>query len=212
MKRCIRIRREIQVEPIADPVKRKAVLDAMADNANDWTHFTHVHSRHIARYSLLYKQGRREIFLYRARRLYPLPWFDNYVVFRDWRPEQAGYCNLYYHVSSGRRHYLDSFIKERPDGGVELIGEFIFELPFYWWRLRNVFFWIFKKRMRTLVAEDDALIRERLAMKNFESGNCKPRVPEAYDMFDVFYNGGKLPEAGAHFIDRQDMTDVERHF
>ncbi len=204
----IHIRREIRVAPIADATKRKAVLDAIADNANDWTHFTHVHRRHIARYTLLYKRDGREIFLYRSRRLYPLPWFDNYIVFRDWRPEQAGYCNLYYHVGSGKRHYLDSFINETPEGGVELIGEFIFELPFYWWHMRALFFWIFKKRMRVLVAEDDALIRERLSMKNFEGAQCVPHVPEAYDMFDAFYNGGKLPETGAHFIDIQDMKDV----
>jgi hypothetical protein len=204
----IYISRELIVPPIADPEKRRMVLDIIADNANEWTHFTHVHHKHIAQYVLLYKREHREIFHYKSRRLYPLPFFDDFIVFRDYRPEQMGYKNIYYHIKSGRMNYLNSYTKEKPDGSVELSGEFVFELPFYWKFAPWFFFWAFKKRMGGLIKEDNVLIKERIQMKGFDTKPCRPLIPESYDMFDAFY-GDTLPAADSRFLDRTLYPDLE---
>ncbi len=198
----IYISRELRVPPIADAKKRALVLDIIAENANDWTHFTHIHHKHIAEYKLLYKRENREIFLYKSRRLYPLPWFDYFIVFRDYRPEQLGYRNVYYHLKTGRVHYNNSYTRSTEDGGIELVGELVFDLPFYWKYASGLFFWVFKKRMRGLIDEDNIAINERISMKGFDTAPCRPRVPDSFDFFEEFFGDRDLPVADIRFLDR----------
>jgi len=60
----IYISRAFHTPPIADPEKRRMIRDIIVDNGNEWTHFTHLHSKNIAKYVLLYKRDNREIFHY----------------------------------------------------------------------------------------------------------------------------------------------------
>ncbi len=204
----IQISRELHVPPVSDDAKRKQLLDIIADGANDWTHFTHVHSKTIIRYELLYKQGSREIFLYQGRRIYPLPWFDHFIVFRDYQPEQNGYRNVYYHVKSGTMNFLDSYTREKPDGGIELVGKFVFTMPFYWRFFPKLFLYVFNKRMRKLIDEDNVIINERMRMQGFETPGCKPTIPERYDLFEAMFSG-EMPKADVSYSDKQIYPGLE---
>lgn len=210
MKPCrIYVSRELQVPPIADPEKRRIALEVIADNANDWSHFTHIHGKHIVRYDLLFKRGSREIFLYKGRRLYPLPWFDYFIVFRDYQPKQMGYRNVYYHVKSGAMNFLNSYTRAKDDGGIELVGEFVFTLPFYWKFFPGLFLFVFKKRMRGLIDEDNTLINERIRMKGFDTPPCRPKIPDSYDLYEEFLGSGKLPLADISLLDRSLYPNLE---
>src|SRR5579883_1850728 len=197
----IHVSRSLRVPPVADAAKRRTMLEIIVDNANDWTHFTHIHHKHIVRYDLLFKRGSREIFLYKSRRLHPLPFFDYFVVFRDYRPQQLGYRNVYYHIRTGSMNFLDSTVHENADGSIELIGDFVFTLPSYWRFAPRLFLAVFKRRMRGLIDEDNVLINERIRMGGFETAPCKPEVPDTYDLFEAFFGDAGLPEADVHLRD-----------
>jgi hypothetical protein len=147
----------------------------------------------------LFKQGRREVFLYKARRLYPLPFHDTYVVFRDVDLEIHGYRNIYLNVKTGAIHQLKGVVVQDGDA-VSVIGEFMFSMPSYW-RLR-----IFKWRMRRLMAEDNVLIRERVELGGSSSPACAPAIPESYDLFLDTY---KEFAADTRFLEDFSVADLQ---
>ncbi len=165
---------------------------------DDWTHFAHLHRKSILEYRLLYKRGQREIFLYKGRRLYPLPFYDTYIVFRNY--DGSGYRNVYLNAKTGQMHFLAGQAIPKGDNTVT-IGEYVFEMPRYWRFFPKLFFNLFLKRAHKLLEEDNQWQAERIALGTEEGKDspCAPVVPEFYDLFDDFFGNGKMPESDVSF-------------
>src|SRR2546426_4213159 len=84
-----------------------APLDLTAETANDWTHFVHLHRRSHLEFRMIHKAGNREMFLYKARLLYPFPFYTPFLVVREYVAEQNGYRQFYLNLRNGRVHYLN---------------------------------------------------------------------------------------------------------
>ena len=177
----------------------EAPFDLVVESTYDWTHFVHLHRKTIVEYRLLYKRGNREIFLYKGRWLYPFPFYDYYVVFREYHPEQYGYRNVYLNVKTGLAHYL--LARTDREGETPLmVSDYLFTLPRHWRFFPRLFFWVFKQRMAWIMKEDNNWLYERMAQGNPETNEaCGPVVPEIYDTFDDLFKEEKLKEADAHF-------------
>lgn len=167
------------------------------ENQKDFTHFTHLHRKAILDYRLIYKRGERAIFLYKARRLYPFPFYDTYIVFREF--VDNGYYQIYLNTKTGAVHYLRGISKEHGELSSQK-GEFVFSLPMYWKLCPSLFFWIFKKRMSRVVKEDVEWFEERMKF-NINSKACAPVVPENYDLFEDLFKDGVLPKSDVHFVE-----------
>ena len=177
----------------------RASYELCLESQMDWTHFAHLHRKSHAAYRLLYKRDRREIFLYKARRLYPLPWYDHYIVFRDNDASGTKFWSAYHNVKSGHTHYQSGNVECHGET-TSLIGEFVFALPSYWRRFPEFFLWIFKRRMRGLMDEDCAWIGERMRVGAAASSpGCAPVVPERYDLYEDLFGNGELPPADIKF-------------
>lgn len=182
---------------VKKPANRDLALKILAENQNDWTHFTYIHRKHILDYHLVYKTGNREIFLYKARVLYPFPFYNMYLVFRDYVPEQNSYRNIYLDLKTKRVNYLDGYIREQGED-IFAGGNFVFELPGYWKYFSWLFPRVFQKRMMSVIEEDNEHIRERIQMKGFENESCAPKITE-YDLFKDLFRDGKMPKADVTF-------------
>ena len=176
-----------------------APLDIFAEAGNDWTHFAHLHRKSHLEFRLLYKNGVREIFYYRARTIYPLPFFTPFIVFREYHPEQRGYRQVYLDLKSGRVHYLNGK-NEQHGENVLGTGEFWFQVSWYWKYFPGLFAWLFKKRMRSVMNEDNVMIRERISLKGMDNANCAPALPERFDFFEDMMKNG-YPETPFLFSD-----------
>ena len=180
-------------------VETNAPLDLTAEIGNDWTHFTHLHDKTISQYRLLQKHGNREVFLYKARRIWPLPFHDIYVVFREYLPEQHGYRNVYLNVRTNVAHYLNGINYGDANHSVS-VSEYLFTLPDYWRLFPKLFVWVFVKRMGRIVREDNEWIEARMQHNAPPTGvACAPQIPPAFDLLDSLYPARTLPVADARF-------------
>ena len=164
---------------------------------NDWTHFPHLHRKTIADHRLLYKEGKREIFYYKSRCLYPLPIFEHYLVFRDY-PTDHSYRNIYINIRTGQAHLLNSAVYS--EGEVMLnVSDYLFSVPSYWRLFPKLFLWVFKKRMRRVLDEDNEWNMELNKAENLvDNSTCAPAVPESFDPFDHLFKDKKLMAAESH--------------
>ncbi len=176
---------------VSRTVEFRAPFDFVADSVEDWTHFSHLHRKSISGLTMLSKQGRRSVFLYKARRLYPLPIYDYYVVFREDRPEQHGFRNVYINSKTLAAHSLDVRTEKHGDLAVA-VGEHLFSLPSYWSILPKIFMQAFlvlyKWRMDKILDEDFEWIYERM-IKEGAAGpsQCAPAVPLNFDLLEQFF-------------------------
>ncbi len=161
-------------------IQSKYPFELEAELANDWTHFLYLHRKSHLAFQLLYKKDRREIFLYKARFLFPFPFYATYIVFRETKPEQTGYFQTYLNVKTGRVNTLNSRMERNGSTGT-IIGDFVFEVPRYWRFITPLFYALFKRRMRSVMHEDNKLIDDRLERKVIDTEACAPFFPEAFD-------------------------------
>lgn len=182
----------------------KNPFDIVFESNQDWTHFTHLHRKTHVRYRLLYKNGNRQIFLYKGRRLYPLPFYDDYIVFREDRPSQHGFRNVYIHAKSGHVHTLDVTLKSQGKGTL-IVADNLFSLPSYWRFLPKfflrIFLWVYTSRMDRVMEEDLDLINDRVKQGRMPTidDSCAPTIPEVYDILDDFFKKDASEMADAHF-------------
>lgn len=175
-------------------------LRLVADSAADWTHFMHVHRRSHLEFRLLAKDGVREIFLYKARMIYPLPFYRTFIAFREYLPEQEGYHQIYLHVNSGAIHYLNSRT-EGDDHSSRTIGTFYFEGSRFWKYFPGLFKKLFTWRMRSVSHEDRDWMSERIRIGVFENKGCMPQIPDCFNLMDDFLKKG-LPAGELSLKDR----------
>jgi hypothetical protein len=188
----------------------KAPYDIVAHAANDWSHFMHLHHKSIANFQLLFKSGDRNIFLYKARILYPFPFFNYFLIFREDNPKEESYRNIYLDLKSGAKHYLIATVSK--DGEYACtVGEYVFTQPEYWRYFHGLFFKLFKWRMRRLMAEDNIWLKERMAVGCFDNPQCAPVIPTAFDLCEDIFREG-LPKADIHYEDMatEDFGGPER--
>lgn len=186
----------------------KAPFKICNDANKDWTHFSHLHRRTIAAHHLLHKSPGREIFLYKSRCLFPFPIYEYYIVFRDY-PTPQSYRNIYVNAKSGRMHYLNVNMVSRGET-TSAISDYLFSLPRYWWLFPKLFLWIFRKRMRTIVEEDNEWIREQMDPDNLVTNEtCAPVVPEVFDPLEVLFTDEIFLKADVH-LTYHDFESLEK--
>jgi hypothetical protein len=187
----------------------KAPYSLCLENINDYTHFTHLHRKAILEYRLLYKLGNREIFLYKARRLYPFPFYDTYVVFREYVKADGGYSTLYLNVRSGAVHHLKGWVVDHGET-CSIMGDFVFTLPSFWRLFPKLFFWVFKRRMKAIFDEDCQWFKGRMAEDaSPDSPGCAPYVPETYDLFLDLFKNDTVPAADIKFHEKVSFDPKE---
>jgi hypothetical protein len=163
-------------------VPRAFIVDA----ATDWTHFMFVHHKYFVQYQLLLRQGRREVFLYKTRFLYPLPFYDTYLAAREYEPSGEGYRTVYYHVRSGRVTYHEA--KGTVHEGVSAFyGSYVIELAGFWRLWPALFRFLFFRRMRKIQEEDREWLHERARAAGSLGPGCGPEVPPAFDFFGELF-------------------------
>ena len=181
----------------------KAPYELLRETQDDWTHFIHLHKKSHGGFRLLYKKGNREIFLYKAWKLTPFPFFpDIYVVFRDYLPAKNGYRNVYLNVKTGQTHYLHGYLEDNAPYATT-VGEFLYTLPSFFKFFPNLFFRFLKLRGKRVLEEDNVWMVERMAQESpVNSAACAPEVPETYDLFDDLFKDGKFPEPDIRLEER----------
>lgn len=189
-------------------VDAKVRLDVFAEAGNDWTHFTHLHRKSHLAFKLLYKSATREMFLYKSRLLYPLPFYNTFIVVREMTPATNSYRQIYHDVHSGRTHFMRGVNEQLPDGIVRGTGEYWFDVPDFWRLFPGLYFWLFKKRMRAVAIEDNVMMRERIQHGVYNRPACAPEMPENFDLMDDLSKGG-LPDPAFSFADRF-FEDIEK--
>jgi hypothetical protein len=170
-----------------------------AEAGNDWTHFAHVHRRSHMVFKLLHKSGNREIFYYKARTLYPFPFYTPYIAFREYAPEQNGYKQIYYDLRSGRVHYV-SASHAMKGSNVQTIGEHWFDLPEYWRFFPKLFMLLFKIRMKRVMQEDSEMLREEVEAGIEGSDACLQSSLAEFSLFDEMTGAG-FPKAAFAYED-----------
>ena len=176
---------------VSRTIEFNAPYQYVVDSVEDWTHFSHLHRKAIAGLHLLSKSGPHAVFLYKARRLYPLPFYDHYVVFREDLPNQQGFRNVYVNAKTSATHTLDVKIIRNGDGAI-VVGDHLFSLPEFWRHLpkifMNFFLVIYQWRMDQVLDEDFEWIFERIQNeKTPGSGNCAPAVPADYNLIQSVF-------------------------
>ncbi len=139
-------------------IKRKLKVNADAhlvfENANDWMHFAFVHRRSHSVFKPLVQVENRTIFFYKARLLYPFPFFRTYLVVRQDEPEQKGYQQIYL----GLNGEVESYLKARCyiENGVPIQeGRFLLQVHWYLKPWPKLFASIFRVRMYKVALEDN---------------------------------------------------------
>jgi hypothetical protein len=190
----------------------RAPFERCLENQYDYTHFTHLHHKTHLEFRLLYKSGVREIFLYKARVVYPLPFYDTYIVFREHRADENGYRNVYLNVKTGKIHLLRGTVVQMEDGICSIRGEFLFSVAGIWRYFPRVFEWIFRRRMRAVFEEDNEWFRGRLLHPEINQEACAPEIPAAYDLFQDLFDDSAFTKAEARIRveEREDFEDIYR--
>jgi len=171
----------------------------LLDITYDWTHFLHLHRKSHGEFRLLHKSEKREIFFYKARIIYPLPFFRKFLVFREYQPEVGGYRQVYYDLSTGGITYLSAFTRHNKDrDSYSCMGEYIFSVSWYWKLWPRLFSIIMKQRMGRVIEEDNELVRGRAEVGGKERLACAPKQVTTFDLLDDFLQAG-LPKTEAHF-------------
>ncbi len=188
---------------VSRTVEFKAPFQFVVDSIEDWAHFGHLHRKSIAGLSLLSKSDERTIFLYKARRLYPLPVYDYYIVFREEMPSQYGFRNVYINAKTGASHTLEVKAEWQVDRAI-VVGDHLFSLPSYWRWLPKFFLRLFLQvyhwRMDKILDEDFEWIYERMTMEGPPaSGSCAPAIPESYDVLENSFKKKSSEVADAIF-------------
>src|ERR1700722_3040245 len=186
----------------------KVPFDVYIEAGNDWTHFKHLHRKSHAEFKLLFKSETREIFIYKSRLLHPLPFFNTFIVFREMTAATASYRQVYYDIKTGRTHYMRGVNEQLADGVVRGTGEFWFDVPDYWRFFPGLYFWLFKRRMRSVAREDNVRMRERIREGIFNRAACAPPVPELFDFLEALMKDG-YPQPAYTFSDRF-FEDIEK--
>ncbi|MGA2052317.1 MAG: hypothetical protein ABSH19_03290 [Opitutales bacterium] len=176
-------------------------FDVYIEAGNDWTHFTHLHRKSHLAFRLLFKSATREIFLYKSRLLYPLPFYNTFIVFREMTPATGSYRQIYHDVNSGRTHFMRGVNEQLEGGIVRGTGEYWFDVPNFWRFFPGLYFWLFKKRMRKVAKEDNVMMRERILHGVYSRPACSPPVPDTFDLLDDLTKG-EYPKAMASFSDQ----------
>jgi hypothetical protein len=169
-----------------------APLEILANANNDWTHFLHLHRKSHLDFRLLFKDGKREIFLYKARLIYPLPFYRTYIAFREYLPEQRGYHQFYLNVGTGKVNYLNNSTTMKGPFAVGS-GTFVFESSRIWKWIPWIFKKLFAFRMRAVQSEDNIWMAERMKNGVFEESACATPVPEKFNLMDEFLKDGLAP-------------------
>lgn len=179
-------------------VESDAPLDLTVQIMNDWSHFKHLHRKSHREFRLLHKEGNREIFLYKARYLFPLPFGKSFIVFREYTPETKGWRQFYYDIKSGRVNYNFTGVIEREDGSVVTYGNCLIPVSPLWRLFPRLFVWLFKVRVDAVADEDEDMMRERINLGGFDNRACAPPDEASYDFIRAALKDG-LPEAFSHF-------------
>jgi hypothetical protein len=178
----------------------KAPLDLCAENANDWSHFAHVHRKSHVGFQLIQKSENKEVFLYKARLLYPLPFFITYLAIREYLPEQIGYRQVYINLKNGQKSYLSSSVVQNKET-VSIIGDYRFYVSGIWKLCPRLLFWIFRMRMKKVMDEDNEVIREQIALGDFKGvANCQGMAATTQDVFAKHFQK-TMPDAELKFED-----------
>lgn len=188
---------------VSRTIEFKAPFQFVVDSIEDWSHFGHLHRKSIAGLSLLSKSGERTVFLYKARRLYPLPFMDYYLVFREDRPSQYGFRNVYINAKTGASHTLEVKAEWQTDRAL-VVGDHLFSLPSYWRYLpkffMRLFLQVYKWRMDKILDEDFEWIYERMTREGPPpSGSCAPAIPESYDVLEQAFKKKSSESADVFF-------------
>lgn len=166
-----------------------APIGLVADANVDWSHFMHLHRKSHVEFRLIFKEGRREVFLYKARLIYPLPFYTTFIAFREYLPEQRGYHQFYLNVRTGRVHHLNSSTVQEGEQSAT-VGVFRFEASRLWKWFPWLFKWLFRYRMRKVNLEDVGWIDGRIEAGGFNNPACAPTVPERFNLIDEFVQRG----------------------
>lgn len=180
-----------------------APFQFVVDSVEDWTHFSHLHRKAIAGLYLLSKSGNNSVFLYKARRLYPFPFYDYYIVFREDRPLDHGFRNVYVNTKTGATHTLDVKTYKRGEEAT-VVGDHLFSLPAYWrWLPKicmNFFLKVYQWRMDAVLDEDFEWIFERMKNPdNSVTSHCAPAVPHDYNIVESVFEKKLSDSADAVF-------------
>jgi hypothetical protein len=185
-----------------------APLNVIAESASDWTHFTHLHRRSHLEFRLLSKSGKRETFLYKARIIYPLPFYWNYLVFREYLPDQCGYHQCYLNIRTGKVHYLNHRAVT-VSGRSRIEGTFRFEIAGFWRLIPGVFRFLFTRRMHRVMLEDDSWVADRLKNGVFENPSCSPKTPEQFDLMTELLDVTRShPDLILEDLQRRNLTEL----
>lgn len=173
-----------------------APYELVAYTSNDWTHLPVLHRKSVMEHRLLYKSGNRMIWLYKSRVLYPFPFHNMFLVFREQDLENDRYWNLYYDLSSGAVHYLKASVERR--GITRPPSESTSSLSPIWRLMPRLFFMIFNWRLKRIMDEDSRWIQEWMEQGGIDNRACAPPIPEAHDLFDALFKGKEFPEADVY--------------
>lgn len=182
----------------------KCPLQIVAEGATDWTHFTFIHRKSHKVFKLIKKDGLDSVFFYKARVLYPFPVYKSYIVVRRELPEQWGYEQVYHDLASGKTHFLKAITVQNLET-CSIVGDFEFDVASFWRLFPRIFFFIFKMRMRRVMAEDNIYMKERVRSGVSTQINCEIEVPQSYSLLLEY----KKQNSGKRSIDFQDHVLVD---
>jgi hypothetical protein len=179
----------------------------VAEGAIDWTHFSYIHRRSHKVFRLLYKNENKLVIFYKARVLYPFPFFKNYLIVREDLPAQFGYQQVYMDLSNQKIHFLRATVEKNKETA-SIVGDFVFDVGNFWKLFPSLFFFIFKLRMRTVMSEDNVYMAERQRLGTPTDESCEVKVPKQFCLLAEYLSKTPLP---AHF-DFQDhvLTDLSQ--
>lgn len=184
----------------------KCPFSIVAEGAVDWTHFTYIHSRSHKVFKLIQKTADRSVIFYKARVLYPFPLYNNYIVVRKELAADFGYEQVYYDTNSGKTHYLKA-VTVNNGATTSIEADFIFDVNPLWKLFPQLFFFVFKLRMRRVMNEDNIYMRERVRLGTPTHNNCEVTVPENFSLLDEYKDKADLTKK----FDFKDhvLTDLE---
>ena len=157
----------------------------VAEGAMDWSHFTFIHGKSHRIFKVFKQTSDRLVIFYKARIMYPFPFYNNYVIVRKNLPDQFGYEQIYYDIKSAKTHYLKAVTINNGETS-SIIGDFLFDVSPVWKVVPGLFFKIFKLRMRRVMNEDNIYMRERLLNGQKSNPACEFKIPDEYDFLDDF--------------------------
>lgn len=162
-------------------IEYNAPPDIVLDADNDWTHFKYLHKKSHVLFKLIAKTEGYFVFLYRTRLLPYLPFFMEFIVFRELLPDKEGYRQVYLPVDGGMPNVLESVHTRNPDKGtITNTAKFYFWLKWYWRPFPGIFCNLLRRRMMKVWEEDFSMMRAKIKSKSVTQVACAPVVPESY--------------------------------